>query len=216
MLKKIFSGITFVVLACTWQKGSSQELRKFMFFGGIGNSDLSNVFSVRSVEPSLWSKKRSSSLSLRLESFDRPSLEKCNSITICRQYLLTKGSSYFSVNKLSVFVGLGLGSYWAKNENTVLTTATIGGTQGMLYTFIDNVNNARVGFYPRITFIYKHLALVFDYNFIYREHLQNRYIFFTPTGSQMWASSYYRSENYFGIKIGYFFYRNKAVEIRSH
>jgi hypothetical protein len=83
-------------------------------------------------------------LGVRIESFDRPSVEKCNSATINVTHFL----SDFQYNKANFFLGLGVGAYRAIKEDTVLRVASICGTQGLLLTSVEGVNIGRVGFYP--------------------------------------------------------------------
>jgi hypothetical protein len=210
MLKKRILFVVILVIGVgIWRETSAQKLHRFMFFVGPGNSSSSQLFPAWSLEPSLLIKRRAI-VGLRIETFNRPWVERCNSLTISGRYYLTD----FPTGRINLFIGFGLGSYRAVRQDTVLRVGTVGGMKGLLLTSTNGVNIGRIGFYPRIGVSYRHLCLILEYNFIYRERLTTTSIFLGSTSSIVYTTPYYyRSENYFTFKIGYLFYTKKRKGI---
>ena len=212
LLRKLLIGSLPVLQLICCQEATAQELRKFMAFASIGTSPNSSVvFPAWSVEPSYFIKQPKLSFGLRIEAFDKPGVERNTSLTISTNYYLRK----YALGKINLFFGVGIGAYGALKEDTVLRTTTIGGATGILLSSVEGVNKVRLGFYPRLGASYRHLTIMFEYNFIYRERLICNYCFTSYTSSTCWTTPYYyRSGNYFSFKFGYLFYTRRKEPLR--
>lgn len=207
-MKTLIANIICILLLISWQNSPAQTtIHKFILFAGAGNSTTSTAFQVRAIEPAYWIEKQHSIVGLRLESFNTPMVEACNSITLNYQYSITNKKLPFPINKLSVFFGVGVGTYVGRSEKLTVSNTTIGGIPGALHTYTANLDNGRVGLYPRVTITYNHIGITIDYNFVKKEHLVDSNFFYTQTGSQQWTSDYFRSQDYVAIKINYVFFR---------
>jgi hypothetical protein len=186
-----------VLLSMNCSLALGQSVRKFELELGAGKSESAKSY-IFYFEPKHRLSARHK-LGLRIEAFKIDLERSAFSFTLNDQFYFLKNSDFAS--EFHPFVGLGAGVLFPQNYHTAFPVTNPGG--GWYYARIDGESfKAQMVVYPRVGVDYRRFTLTFDYNLMYRKLLTITY--FDPVSqTDLPPSSFYRSDNYFAMKLGF-------------
>ncbi|MFM9838602.1 MAG: hypothetical protein ACKVOQ_10085 [Cyclobacteriaceae bacterium] len=193
--------VLLVILLLTSSYCYSQNFKRLRFGIGLGKSESlrSTIFYL---EPSIYI-NRDFHLGFRLENFNETGVRSCFSISINSKYYFLTQKDNRLTSKFQPFIGFGLGAFFGTREDTYRKFITT--PSGGLSEIVESGDSFKAlgGFYPRLGLDFKRFTMVLEYNLIYRKQI-NQFCF-DPIAGALPLNSFYRSDNYASIKVGYVF-----------